>query len=138
MKESSKDKMHAADVLDMVHLEKLVKRLGMGISDGFMDDLTEIFSRARNLNESQAWGFFNHTMQIVSDITSKKLAEKIEFRYLTHTDGETAYGLKEWAENAAFYFMGGMDDVRPMADTLDATIIEQVYKETEELLGFNE
>ena len=110
----------------------------MGISDGFMDDLTEIFSRARNLNESQAWGFFNRTMQIVSDITSKKLAEKIEFRYLTHTDGETAYGLKEWAENAAFYFMGGMDDVRPMADTLDATIIEQVYKETEELLGFNE
>ena len=138
MKESSKDKMHAADVLDMVHLEKLVKRLGMGISDGFMDDLTEIFSRARNLNESQAWGFFNHTMQIVSDITSKKLAEKIEFRYLTHTDGETAYGLKEWAEDAAFYFVNGMDDVRPTSDNLDAAIVEQVYKEIEELLGLDE
>ena len=138
MKQSSKDKMHASDVLDMVYIENIMKRLKMGISDEFMDDFTEIFSRARALNESQAWGFFNNAMQILSDITTKKLAEKIEFRYLKHTDGETAYGLKEWAENAAFYFVDGMDDVRPTADTLDATIIEQVYKETEELLGFNE
>ena len=135
MKQSSKDKMHAADVLEMVYLENIVKRLGMGISDGFMDDLTEIFSRARNLNESQAWGFFNGTMQIVSDITSKKLAEKIEFRYLTHTDGETAYGLKEWAEDAAFYFVSGMNDARPNSDNLDPAIVEQVYKEIEKLLG---
>ena len=35
-------------------------------------------------------------------------------------------------------FVNGMDDVRPTADTLDATIVEQVYKETEELLGFTE
>ena len=138
MKQSSKDKMHASDVLDMVYLENIMKRLKMGISDEFMDDFTEIFSRARTLNESQAWGFFNNAMQILSDITTKKLAEKIEFRYLKHTDGETVDGLKEWAENVAFYFVNGMDDVRPTADTLDATIVEQVYKETEELLGFTE
>ena len=138
MKKSSMDKINSAAVYDMVYLENIVNCLEMEISKGFMDDLTEIFSRARNLNESQAWGFFNRTMQIVSDITSKKLAEKIEFRYLTHTDGETAYGLKEWAENAAFYFMGGMDDVRPTSDNLDAAIVEQVYKEIEELLGLDE
>ena len=136
MKQSSKDKMNAADVLDMVYLENIMKRLRMGISDGFMDDLTEIFSRARNLNESQAWGFFNGTMQIVSDITSKKLAEKIEFRYLKHTDGESPNGLNEWAGNAAYYIVRGRDGVRPTSDDLDAAIVEQVYKEINELLGF--
>ena len=138
MKQSSKDKMHATDVLDMVYIENIMKRLKMGISDEFMDDFTEIFSRARALNESQAWGFFNNAMQILSDITTKKLAEKIEFRYLVHTDGETVYGLKEWAEDAAFYIVGGMDGERPTSDNLDASIVEQVYKEIEKLLGLNE
>lgn len=138
MKQETKNKVNAAAWLDMTYLEGIMNSLKMNISDGFFDDVAEIFSRARDLNESQAWEFFNETMRIVSDIATKKLAEKIEFRYLKHTDGETVDGLKEWAENVAFYFMNGMDDVRPTADTLDATIIEQVYKETEELLGFTE
>ncbi len=138
MKQETKNKVNAAAWLDMTYLEGIMNSLKMNISDGFFDDVAEIFSRARDLNESQAWEFFNETMRIVSDIATKKLAEKIEFRYLKHTDGETVDGLKEWAENVAFYFVNGMDDVRPTADTLDATIVEQVYKETEELLGFTE
>ena len=138
MKQETKNKVNAAAWLDMTYLEGIMNSLKMNISDGFFDDVAEIFNRARDLNESQAWEFFNETMRIVSDIATNKLAEKIEFRYLKHTDGETADGLKEWAENAAFYFVNGMDDVRPTADTLDATIVEQVYKETEELLGFTE
>ena len=133
MKQETKNKVNAAAWLDMTYLEGIMNSLKMNISDGFFDDVAEIFSRARDLNESQAWEFFNETMRIVSDIATKKLAEKIEFRY-----GETVDGLKEWAENVAFYFVNGMDDVRPTADTLDATIVEQVYKETEELLGFTE
>lgn len=138
MKQETKNKVNAAAWLDMTYLEGIMNSLKMNISDGFFDDVAEIFSRARDLNESQAWEFFNETMRIVSDIATKKLAEKIEFRYLKHTDGETVDGLKEWAENVSFYFVNGMDDVRPTADTLDATIVEQVYKETEELLGFTE
>ena len=138
MKQETKNKVNAAAWLDMTYLEGIMNSLKMNISDGFFDDVAEIFSRARDLNESQAWEFFNETMRIVSDIATKKLAEKIEFRYLKHTDGETIDGLKEWAENVAFYFVNGMDDVRPTADTLDATIVEQVYKEIEELLGFTE
>ena len=138
MKQETKNKVNAAAWLDMTYLEGIMNSLKMNISDGFFDDVAEIFSRARDLNESQAWEFFNETMRIVSDIATKKLAEKIEFRYLKHTDGETVDGLKEWAENVAFYFVNGMDDVRPTADTLDATIVEQVYKEIEELLGFTE
>jgi len=138
MKQETKNKVNAAAWLDMTYLEGIMNSLKMNISDGFFDDVAEIFSRARDLNESQAWEFFNESMRIVSDIATKKLAEKIEFRYLKHTDGETADGLKEWAGNAAFYFVNGMDDVRPTADSLDATIVEQVYKETEELLGFTE
>lgn len=138
MKQETKNKVNAAAWLDMTYLEGIMNSLKMNISDGFFDDVAEIFSRARDLNESQAWEFFNEIMRIVSDIATKKLAEKIEFRYLKHTDGETVDGLKEWAENVAFYFVNGMDDVRPTADTLDATIVEQVYKETEELLGFTE
>ena len=138
MKQETKNKVNAAAWLDMTYLEGIMKSLKMNISDGFFDDVAEIFSRARDLNESQAWEFFNETMRVVSDIATKKLAEKIEFRYLKHTDGETVDGLKEWAENAAFYFVNGMDDVRPTAAHLDATFVEQVYKETEELLGFTE
>ena len=136
MKQSSKEKMIFEDAIEMAYVEDIMKHLGMGISEGFMDDIAEIFSKGCALNKMQAWGFLKVTMLIVEDITTQKLTEKIEFRYLKHTDGESPNGLNEWAGNAAYYIVRGRDGVRPTSDDLDAAIVEQVYKEINELLGF--
>ena len=135
MKKSSMDKINSAAVYDMVYLENIVNCLEMEISKGFMDDLTEIFTRTRRLNEEEAWGFYNSAMRILSTLAIKKLAEKIEEKYLEHAGGETTEDLKTWAEHAAYYFVNEMDDERPASEKLNPTIEEQVYKEIEDFLG---
>ena len=135
MKRSSLDKMNAAAQLDMLHLERIMKKLGMRIANGFMDELAETVARIRQQNSNEAWELFSSAMRIASELVRIKLEEKIEAEYLSRATADDA-DLKDWTKYAAMYFINEMEYERPITDKLDKAIEEQVYDAMTKQLGY--
>jgi hypothetical protein len=138
MKQENIDKLTASVHKKMLHLEKIMEKLEIRSSNGFMDDLAEAMCQIPNQDLDKGWKLYRSGVKFATELVLIKLEEKIKAEYLSRTtadDSDTA--LKEWAKKAARDFVCEKDGRCPITNKLDVTVEEQVYETMTKQLGYD-
>ena len=143
MEQSIIDKLNAPIQKDMLRVEGIMKKLEMNFAEGYMDEVAEAICRIRPQTQTkvrpidlkEAWEFSNRAIRVATDLARIKLSEKIKAEYLSRTTADDTK-LKEWSNEAARFFIYGMDYERPITEKLDKAVEAEVYEAIKKYLGF--
>ena len=143
MKQENIDKLDAPILDDMLRVEDVMRRLKMDLADVYMDEVAEAICRIRPqatirirpIDLKETWELYTRAIRVATDLARIKLAEKIKAEYLSRTTADDTK-LKEWSNEAARFFIYGMNYERPISNKLDKAVEAEVYEAIKKYLGF--